>query len=124
MNVRGLVTLATILLACTVISLNINCTESSGGSSSSEDGTTCTDADNDGYFAQAGCGTTVDCDDSIANVWNDCVDGDGDGYETGAACDDTNPSIYPGNTIACGDCIDNDGDGLTDMEDTESLLSG
>ena len=65
-----------------------------------EDCLTCTDADGDGYFAETGCGTAVDCDDH-------------------------DPSINPGFTIDCGsdkffgDGIDNDCDGLID-EDCKS----
>lgn len=58
----------------------------------------CTDSDNDGYYAQSGCGTSVDCDDNDQEVYpgneessegscydgkdNDC-DGDTDGADPG-----------------------------------------
>ena len=51
-------------------------------------GQTCVDADQDGYFGQAGCGTAVDCDDF----------------------DDT---VFPGAPELC-DGKDNDCDGLID----------
>ena len=47
---------------------------------------TCTDADGDGYYAQSGCGTAVDCDDSDS-------------------------AVFPGATEICGDGIDQDCDG-------------
>ena len=54
---------------------------------------TCTDSDSDTYYAESGCGTTVDCGDN----------------------DDT---IYPSATEVCDDNKDNDCDGNTDCEDT------
>jgi len=50
---------------------------------------TCTDADVDGFFAEAECNTTQDCDD------NDNM-------------------IFPGATELCGDALDNDCDGMVD----------
>jgi len=50
---------------------------------------TCTDADQDGFYAQAGCNTVVDCND-------------------------TDGTIFPGAAEVCGDSIDNDCDGMTD----------
>jgi hypothetical protein len=49
---------------------------------------TCTDADHDGFFAQANCGTAVDCDDARATT-------------------------RPGAAEIC-DAVDNDCDGATD----------
>ncbi|MCO6431410.1 MAG: hypothetical protein J5J00_11160 [Deltaproteobacteria bacterium] len=46
----------------------------------------CTDADSDGFFAQAGCGSAVDCDDA-------------------------NSSVSPATAEVCFDSIDNDCDG-------------
>jgi len=54
----------------------------------------CIDADGDGYFAEPGCGTPVDCDDS-------------------------DPSVYPGALEVCNDGKDNDCDGLVDCNDTD-----
>jgi len=84
----------------------------------------CTNADSDGYYAEAGCGTAQDCDDTDATIYpgapeimNDgidqdcdgtdltsgpaCTDADNDGYyveaDCGEAldCNDTDATIYP-----------------------------
>jgi hypothetical protein len=52
----------------------------------------CTDADNDGYYAEEGCGTAVDCDD-------------------------LDPMVRPGAEEVCTDGVDNDCDGMVDMAD-------
>ena len=57
----------------------------------------CTDADNDGYYAQSGCGTEVDCNDNNDTVHPDAVE------------------IYD-------DGIDNDCDGIIDKEGSANLL--
>jgi hypothetical protein len=56
----------------------------------------CTDADEDTYFAEEDCGTPVDCDDIAADV-------------------------HPGATEKCGDTVDNDCDGLTDCTDSDCI---
>jgi len=50
---------------------------------------TCTDGDHDGFFAQAGCGTALDCNDA-------------------------NPAVHPGAPEVCGDGLDNDCNGVVD----------
>ncbi len=57
-------------------------------------GAPCYDADADGYYDKAGCGTEVDCDDFDA-------------------------SVNPGASEVCDDGIDNDCDGYTDGEDSD-----
>jgi hypothetical protein len=54
----------------------------------------CTDADSDGYYAESGC-------------------------ETGLDCNDNDASINPGATEVCDDGKDNDCDGLTDCADMD-----
>ncbi len=107
------------------------------------EGCACTDADNDGYFAQSGCGTPIDCDDTepeinpgtyevcgdgldnncdglIDDNCVNCTDADGDGYfvqaDCGKAvdCDDANPDINPGMPDICVNDIDDDCDGQVD----------
>jgi hypothetical protein len=56
----------------------------------------CTDADNDTYYAESGCGTAVDCDD-------------------------TDPAINPGAVEDCTDGIDNDCDNLIDTQDPDAV---
>jgi len=53
---------------------------------------TCTDADFDTFFAESGCGTAIDCDDSDFDV-------------------------NPGATEICNDAVDNDCDNLIDCAD-------
>jgi len=57
----------------------------------------CTDVDQDGYYAQIGCGF-VDCDDA-------------------------NPAINPGAVESCGDGVDNDCDGLKDEADANDAAT-
>jgi hypothetical protein len=58
---------------------------------------TCTDADSDGYFAESGCGTAVDCNDGDAG-------------------------INPGAAEACGDGTDNNCSGTVDEGCTEPAV--
>lgn len=89
---------------------------------------TCTDSDGDGYFKQAGCGTSVDCNDSVGAInpgaveaCNDGIDNDCDGM---IDCADSEckaslicaPAVTPEN---CSDGIDNDGDGKVDCADRD-----
>jgi formylglycine-generating enzyme required for sulfatase activity len=109
--------------------------------------TTCTDADADGYYAETGCGTAVDCNDANAAVRpgaaevckdgidNDCdgqidedcaacTDADDDGYYAedgcgnaflqGIDCDDDDAAVHPDATEICHDGIDNNCDGKID----------
>ncbi|HEX9859811.1 MAG TPA: putative metal-binding motif-containing protein [Nitrospirota bacterium] len=86
----------------------------------------CTDADGDGYFAEATCGTSVDCDDSdpsvnagALEVCDDGIDNDCDGM---VDCADRQCGVSPACAPAvtpenCSDGIDNDGDGKVDCAD-------
>ncbi len=119
-----------------------------GADSDCESESECTDADGDGYYAEDGCGTAVDCDDSNADVnpgaqevcddgidnncdgsidegcetdnETQCTDADGDGYYaedgcgTAVDCDDSNADVNPGAQEVCGDGIDNNCDGSID----------
>jgi hypothetical protein len=93
----------------------------------------CADRDGDGYYAEEGCNTEVDCDDNDKNINpgaseacdgkdNDCIggvpvneaDGDGDGSRLcHNDCDDGDPDRFPGNPETC-DGIDNDCNDLID----------
>lgn len=104
---------------------------------------TCTDADNDTYFAEgASCGTAQDCDDSdpavnpgmaedcATSVDDDCdgqvnegcdpacPDADGDSYTDascgGADCADSDPAINPEALEICGNGIDENCNGMSD----------
>lgn len=91
---------------------------------------TCTDSDHDSFFAQAQCGTRVDCDDtnrmvnpgaveSCDGIDNDCdamvdedFDRDRDGFAVcGGDCDDGNPRVNPAVPELCNDGIDNNCNG-------------
>lgn len=64
----------------------------------------CTDADNDGFFAQAGCGTVVDCNDSastISPVAQEICDGTDNDCDS-AVDEGFNTSTDPNNCGACG----------------------
>jgi bacillopeptidase F len=100
----------------------------------SNPGPICTDFDGDGFFAEAGCGTPLDCSDSDAginpaacDIKRDGIDQDCDGKDraSGKACpvsggdgggDTTTGTEGKGGT--CSDGIDNDGDGLIDCLDS------
>ena len=43
--------------------------------------TACTDADSDGYYAESGCGTAVDCDDTDAKVYPGATEIPNDGID-------------------------------------------
>jgi len=96
---------------------------------------TCTDGDGDGFFAEAGCGTEIDCNDSDPNInpaacdiKNDGIDQDCDGQDrtTGKACPTsgdggggTTGGGVEGNGKTCSDGLDNDGDGAIDCADPD-----
>ena len=88
------------------------------------------DADARGCVAgEAPCGADEECDETRERCSAGCVDEDGDGVDTCMGdCDDSNPSVFPGNTEMCipgdptdEDCnprtfgfLDVDGDGAAD----------
>jgi hypothetical protein len=61
----------------------------------------CHDADHDGYFAESGCGTAVDCNDSDSNIHPGAVEIACDGKDND--CDGTIDPCYVGN--GTGGCI-------------------
>jgi bacillopeptidase F len=104
----------------------------------SNPGPTCTDADSDGFFAQAGCGTELDCNESDADINPDAcdikrdgIDQDCDGKDRtkGKSCPvsdggGTDPDPDPvfsveGKGKTCSDGIDNDLDELLDCQDPD-----
>ena len=105
----------------------------------SDPGPTCSDADGDGFFAEAGCGTALDCNASDPNINPDAcdikrdgIDQDCDGRDRrkGQSCpvdgggEDPAPDPDPiigveGKGKTCSDGIDNDLDGLLDCSDSD-----
>ena len=96
---------------------------------------TCSDIDNDGYYAEEGCGTELDCVDYDAainpgacDIKGDGIDQDCDGKDRtkGKACPSdggdtggTDPVGSEGKGKTCTDGIDNDGDGSIDCGDSD-----
>jgi bacillopeptidase F len=96
---------------------------------------TCTDSDADSFFAEAECGTLLDCDDSnvginpdACDIKRDGIDQDCDGVDRlkGKSCpvaddggggDTGSGGGVEGKGGTCSDGIDNDGDGLIDCLD-------
>ena len=101
----------------------------------SNPGPICTDADVDGFFADAGCGTPSDCDDSDAGINPDACDIKRDGIDQncdgadrskGKSCPviggdgggDTSGGVE-GKGGTCSDGVDNDLDALLDCSDPD-----
>ncbi|MCW8830995.1 MAG: S8 family serine peptidase [Gammaproteobacteria bacterium] len=92
-------------------------------------GSVCTDFDSDGFFAEAGCGSEVDCSDfdaainpAACDIKRDGIDQNCDGRDRrrGQACPATGGEpVIPaeGKRRTCSDGIDNDLDGLIDCLD-------
>ncbi|MES0328254.1 MAG: S8 family serine peptidase, partial [Gammaproteobacteria bacterium] len=94
----------------------------------------CTDADSDGFFAEAGCGTALDCNEFDAGINPDACDIKRDGIDQncdgvdrskGKSCPvtgDTGGSDpvfgVEGKGKTCSDGIDNDFDGYLDCQDS------
>ena len=99
----------------------------------SNPGPICTDSDGDGFFVEAGCSTSSDCNDSDAginpdacDIKRDGIDQDCDGLDRlkGKSCPVTgdgggDTGGVEGKGSSCSDGIDNDGDGLIDCIDPD-----
>jgi Putative metal-binding motif len=120
---KNILRVSIVFLAFISIAANIpECKDPNSSSSDTQpvDGPTiqCTDVDLDGYFVEAACGNTLDCDDSDPDNWLSCdtcldLDGDSvfigcDGYTQtpGPDCSDDDPD----NWASCDTCADVDGD--------------
>ena len=100
----------------------------------SNPGPTCTDADSDGFFAEAGCGTALDCNEFDADINPDACDIKRDGIDQNCdGVDRTKGKSCPvsdgggsepvfgveGKGKSCSDGIDNDLDLLLDCQDPD-----
>jgi len=68
----------------------------------------CSDLDGDGFFAEEGCGTTVDCNDNDANInpdttWYEDLDGDGFGNPNVSLIQCTQPVNFVLDNTDCDD---------------------
>jgi len=76
-----------------ILILAVGCGGGGGGGGKSG-GPVCTDADSDGYYAESGCNTAVDCNDASS-------------------------AVKPGAVEVCSDSLDNDCDGTIDCADDD-----
>jgi len=134
-----------VIVFCLVIFFGCGDGGGGGGGGNDDDDPICTDIDADGYFAESGCGTLVDCNDNAANVNpgeteicnsvdDDCdgsVDegvtstyyGDGDGDTYGNAAVSTQACLAPAGYVSDNtDC--NDGNATTNPGVTETPYNG
>jgi hypothetical protein len=98
-------------------------------------GPVCWDNDSDGFFAEADCGTELDCNDNdpginpaACDIKGDGIDQDCDGTDRtkGKPCPGSSDGGDPGDTggvegkgKTCSDGLDNDGDGSIDCGDPD-----
>ncbi|MGR3309780.1 MAG: MopE-related protein [Candidatus Brocadiales bacterium] len=86
---------------------------------------TCTDNDGDGFFAESGCDTPVDCNDNDPAI-NPGVKEveDGEDNDCDGLVDREDPDCICESGIEnnCNDGVDDDGDGLTDCTDPDCQI--
>ena len=90
----------------------------------------CSDGDGDGFFAEDGCGTAIDCDDfnasinpGAAEICDDTIDNDCDDLMDCADGDCTSAPVCNFTAEVCDNGVDDDGDRKIDCADKKDCRS-